>query len=531
MAAFSGVAVSAVVLLTVLASFAATSGASALSQRQRRDQAVQIAAVVADAYRLAGSWERVDLTAARELARALGAELVVVTLDQQPVAGVGAHSGAPFAISVQRLLPIGLSAVSPGAGPSRVNAPVGPTNSRAPSGTPSRGASPTGPARIGTSSPALAPTPAPAPTPAHSRSDGGPGPGPRTQTPAGTGSGGPRTVQPSPAPTAQVPVTVDGVTVGAIALTFSTNSLPAADRHARDLLLQRMWLAAGLAVLIALVVAALVSHRITRPVSRLAAVAVAVGQGRSPPPLPARAPGELGVLSRSIGEMLDTIRRQDVARRTMAADVAHELRTPLTVLRAETEGLVDGVRAPTPERLASLHEEVLRLGRIVDDLGTLAVADVAALELRRTRVDLAAVTAKAVEAMRAVIGDAGLSLDATFASVDVDADPGRLAQVVTNLLTNALKFTPDGGSIEVALRPVDGMAELTVSDTGPGIEPDELPHVFERFWRGRRSAGIEGSGVGLAVVKQIVEAHGGSVGVESSLGRGSLFRVRLPLAH
>jgi two-component system sensor histidine kinase BaeS len=219
----------------------------------------------------------------------------------------------------------------------------------------------------------------------------------------------------------------------------------------------------------------------------------------------------------------------------VVADVAHELRTPVTILRGQTEQLLDGIAEPTTAALVSLHDEVLRLERLTDDLATLSAADAAGLALRTAPIDLATLTRSAVEAMNATFDDAGLHVDLhvdpdAAGRVIIDADATRLTQVVTNLLTNAAKFTPPGGTVVVTVTRQGADAVLIVADTGPGVPADELPHLFERFWRGRAAGSRGGTGIGLAVVHALVTAHGGTVTADSPAGGGARFTVRYPLS-
>ena len=329
-----------------------------------------------------------------------------------------------------------------------------------------------------------------------------------------------------------VPVTAAGQRVGTASLLFPTGGGASAAEQARDVIVRNVGLAALLALTVALGVGLAVSRRISRPLVALTAAARAVeygGPGRGVP-VP-QAPGELGELSRAFARMTDALAHQEDARRALAADVAHELRTPVTILRAETEQLLDGIAEPTQDRVASLHDETLRLGRIVEDLGTLTAADGAALSLHRESVDLAEVVAGRVGAFRGRLEEADLRLVTDLRPAPLDADPARLDQVVANLLANAAKFTPAGGRVTVTVDQVGHWAELSVSDNGPGIPPDELPRVFERFWRGRGAAGTGGSGVGLAVVAELVRAHHGTVHAANLPTGGARFTVRLPLAH
>lgn len=312
---------------------------------------------------------------------------------------------------------------------------------------------------------------------------------------------------------------------------FIQTGLPAPERQVRDALARSVAAGAGLAVLVAVAVAVIVSRRVTRPVVALTAVARRLGAGERDARVGLTdAPGELGELSATFDEMAEALHREDELRRNLVADVAHELRTPVTILRASCEEMVDGLAAPTPERLVSLHDEVLRLGRVVEDLGGLAEAEAAGLRLERAPVDLADVAAGATDLLRPRFDEAGLRLDADLEPVVVNGDAARLHQIVTNLLTNALKFTPEDGTVTVRTGPTGSLARLEVSDTGPGIDAAELPHVFERFWRGRAGHGHQGSGIGLAVVAELAKAHGGRAEVDSRPAEGTSFRVLLPRA-
>lgn len=326
-----------------------------------------------------------------------------------------------------------------------------------------------------------------------------------------------------------VPVQTRQGEVGTALLRFPASGLPPAEREVRDTLARTVLVGSALAAVLALAVAAVLSRRITKPLRRLTETAREMERGdrEARANLPA-APGEVGELARAFDRMAEALAREDALRRTLVADVAHELRTPVTILQASCEEMIDGVAAPTPERLSSLHEEVLRLGRLVQDLETLSAAEAAGLQLTRVRVDLAELSAEVADRLAPRFAEAELTLDPRLEPVAVEGDRARLAQVVSNLLTNALKFTPAGGTVVLEAGPEGSLARLRVSDTGPGIAADELPHVFERFWRGQRAAGIAGSGIGLAVVAELVRAHGGRVEVASPPGRGAVFTVLLP---
>jgi two-component system sensor histidine kinase BaeS len=217
-------------------------------------------------------------------------------------------------------------------------------------------------------------------------------------------------------------------------------------------------------------------------------------------------------------------------RRDLVADVAHELRTPVAVLQAGHEALLDGVADPTPEQLASLRDEVLRLVRMVDDLQTLAAADAAALHLAWRPCDLAEIGRAAADSLAGRFGAAGISVERHLAPAEILADPRWMHHVVTNLLTNALKFSPPGSTIIIETGTSGGDAVLHVTDTGIGIPADELPRIFDRFWRGQQATPTSGSGIGLAIAAELAQAHGGSLTAESKPGAGTRMTLRLPAA-
>jgi two-component system sensor histidine kinase BaeS len=327
------------------------------------------------------------------------------------------------------------------------------------------------------------------------------------------------------------PVQAEGQRVGQALARFTGSGLGGADRALQTALLTAIAGAAGLAALLALFAGLAAARRITRPVERLIAATRAMGAGdRTARAGPVRAPGELAELAAAFDQMADALDRHEQLRRDLVADVAHELRTPIAVLQAEHEALVDGVAEPTPGQLASLRDEVLRLGRMVGDLQTLAEADAAALRLTLARADLARITAAAADSLVGRFEAAGITLTRQLAPVQVAADPGRIHQIITNLLTNALKFTPAGGQVALTAGPADGTAVLRVTDTGVGIPAADLPRIFDRFWRGHQAARTSGSGIGLAIAAELARAHGGELTAASTEGRGTQMTLTLPRA-
>ena len=296
-----------------------------------------------------------------------------------------------------------------------------------------------------------------------------------------------------------------------------------------------LWVAGGLAVLAAVGVGLLLARQISGPLRDLTAAARRVASGDLEGRVPVRSRDELGELAAAFNSMAEAVGRQRALRRRMAADVAHELRTPLAVIQAELEAMLDGVRPLSAESVADVHGETRLLSRLVDDLRDLSLAETGQLPLRKEATDMGelALTSAARFAPRAEEGGVGLEVEAADGLPPADVDPDRISQVLGNLLENALRHTPPGGRVTLRVGPASRPAtlEATVSDTGPGIPVEHLPNVFEHFYRadGARSRSAGGSGIGLAVVKQLIEAHGGRVWAESPPGRGATFGLTLPV--
>jgi signal transduction histidine kinase len=327
------------------------------------------------------------------------------------------------------------------------------------------------------------------------------------------------------------PVLVHGRQVGTVALGLSASGLGAADSVLRTALLRAIAGAAGLAALLALFTGLGVARRITRPIARLITVTRAMAGGdRSARAGEVGGPGELRELAAAFDNMADTLDREDTIRRDLVASVAHELRTPVAVLQAGHEALLDGVADPSPEQLGSLRDEVLRLARMIDDLQTMAAADAAVLQLTRERRDLADIAGAAADSLAVRFEAAEVTLDRHLAAAPVLADERWMHQVVTNLLGNALKFTPAGGTVTIRTGHHGADATLEIADTGIGIPADELPRIFDRFWRGQAAAQTSGSGIGLAIAAELARAHGGTLTADSEPGRGAKFTLTLPLA-
>jgi two-component system, OmpR family, sensor histidine kinase BaeS len=288
--------------------------------------------------------------------------------------------------------------------------------------------------------------------------------------------------------------------------------------------------AAVLAVAAAVTVVA--GRRLVRPVRALTRAAERMQAGDHGARVPVKGRDEVGGLAHAFNAMAESLEAGADQRRAMVSDVAHELRSPLANIQGYLEAAQDGVVPLDDALIASLLDDATTLHRLVDDLQVLALADAGRLTMHRQPVDAAELVQAVVVAQRGAAAAAHVRLEADAPQpVPVAGDPDRLRQVLVNLVGNALRYTPPGGRVTVTASPAGGTAVLTVHDSGIGIAPDHLPHVFDRFYRcdASRSRETGGSGLGLAIVRQLVAAHGGTVTAASEPGRGSTFTVRLPL--
>jgi len=239
-------------------------------------------------------------------------------------------------------------------------------------------------------------------------------------------------------------------------------------------------------------------------------------------------------MAQSFNRMTRELQRADQQRRNLTADVAHELRTPLQIIQGNLEGVLDGVYQPDEDHIKATLDETRSLARLVDDLQTLSLAEAGQLPLRKEKVDVTELLSDVVTSFSSQAEALGINLrlethgDPT--ALFITADPGRLDQVLGNLVHNALQHTPQGGTITLQAEPVQAGVRLQVTDTGEGIPAGDLPFIFDRFWRGDRSrarAGGASSGLGLAICKQLVQAHGGRIEAESQVGNGTTFTIEL----
>ncbi len=289
------------------------------------------------------------------------------------------------------------------------------------------------------------------------------------------------------------------------------------------------------ALVVAAIVARIIGARLLRPIDELRAATRRMAAGDFATPVPVPAEVELASLANDVndlGEHLATIERR---RTQLLGEVTHEMRTPITVIRGQTEGLIDGVITPSAEVFAGLADEAARLQRIVDDLTLLSRADEGTLEIEVTDLDLGAVAAGAAERLRPQFEYADVALVVEVGDppepIPVRGDVGRLTQVLSNLLGNALGHSPAGATVTIRCGRQNSLAFVDVIDNGPGIAADEAERIFERFYRGSRTGtGGAGRGIGLTIARSLARAHGGDVVVDSE-GPGARFRLTVPVSE
>jgi signal transduction histidine kinase len=302
-----------------------------------------------------------------------------------------------------------------------------------------------------------------------------------------------------------------------------------------DQVRQNLLLAGLIASLIGAVLGLTFSRTLTRPLNQLAAAARSIAAKDLTRRVRPSGSIEVADVGQAFNEMADSLQQAEELRCNLVADVAHELRTPLSVIQGNLTGQLDGVFPLDLSETARLYDQTRLLSRLVDDLRELAQAEAGQLQLNIGPIDLRPIIESTVGAFSGLASEkeTKLIVEAPIDLPVVKADGERISQVLGILLSNALRHTPVNGAITIkAVAAAQGL-EVSVSDTGDGIAPDDLPYVFDRFWRGDKSRAREtgGSGLGLAIAKQLIESQGGQIGVESQLGQGSRFWFKLPLAE
>jgi signal transduction histidine kinase len=328
------------------------------------------------------------------------------------------------------------------------------------------------------------------------------------------------------------PIQVDGQTVGY--LIFSPPPFDE-DSPERDFLIrttQFLVYGALAATAIALLLGTVLSRSLTSPIRELTQATHAVSQGDLSQQVPVRSNGELGELAQAFNKMSSELWRSVNARKQMTADIAHELRTPLSLILGHAEAVHDGVLPPTRENFEIIRDEATRLEHLVNDLRILSLADAGELAITLQTIEPERLLQEVASLYQVETQRKNITLDLDIASPlpTIEVDPGRMTQVLTNILDNALRHTPEGGEIAVSAKEVNGQIELAVQDSGPGLNAEDLDRIFNRFYRTDVSRQREdgGSGLGLAIAKSIVQAHGGQVSAESEAGKGLKVIVTLP---
>ena len=327
------------------------------------------------------------------------------------------------------------------------------------------------------------------------------------------------------------PIVVGGERVATLrAAPVGGSLLSPADVDLRDSLDRLHMIAGAIAVAIALAAALLLAQAMSAPLRRIRGAAQRMERGELEAEIEPGGDAEVRAVGHALNRLAETLKHEDQVRRESVADLAHELRTPVSGLLSRIEAAQDGIFADQSANLEAMHAEALRLRRLLDDLDKLAAAERPGMLLEKRPVDLAALASSTAEQMAASFTEKGIALEPDLSPARIEGDPDRLAQIVANLLSNALRYTEAGGEVRLRVAGDGEGAVLVVEDTGIGIDAEDLKHVFKRFWRAdrSRSRATGGTGIGLAIVRELVIAHDARIDVESTPGRGTRFRVTFP---
>ena len=327
------------------------------------------------------------------------------------------------------------------------------------------------------------------------------------------------------------PIQNEGMTVGWIGFTQMGNRLPPEAQIFLSRQIRISIIALAFALIVAATLAFLLARNVSRPVAKLGETVKDLSRGEYLARVDVKTHDEIGDLANRVNHLADTLEKNRTARQRWMADIAHELRTPVAIMKGEIEALVDGVRAPDERMSQSLNEEVDHLSTLINDLQTLALADAGALSLQKEKVDLGELSSQCAETFQDRLQEREIRIELDFPeNLVIEADASRLRQLLHNLLENCSRYTQRGGLVKMTLGKQKGTAELVVEDSGPGLEAEQIEHLFERFYRveSSRSRTSGGTGLGLSICKNIVEAHGGTITAESSDAGGLRLRIVLP---
>ncbi len=296
--------------------------------------------------------------------------------------------------------------------------------------------------------------------------------------------------------------------------------------------LNKMLFSVGLfSLLFALILGAIMAKRLSSPISRAVATAKMISKGFFSDRISEKSStSEITELTDTINDLADTLEKQEILRKRLTGDVAHELRTPLATLQSHLEAMIDGIWEPEKDRLIGCHEEIVRISKMVGNLEKLARYEGENLILNKTKFNITETVQHIINNFESEYLNKGLEIDFRAEEQVISADKDKISQVVINLISNALKYTPSGGKVEVIIKGGETNTQVVVKDNGPGIPQEDLPYIFERFYRADKSRNrlTGGSGIGLTITKAIVEAHKGKIEVISNIGTGTEFIVNLP---
>ncbi|TXK71939.1 cell wall metabolism sensor histidine kinase WalK [Paenibacillus sp. N3.4] len=307
---------------------------------------------------------------------------------------------------------------------------------------------------------------------------------------------------------------------------------PAFDNHFEQALVQSVLWSAIIGIVFAVLISLIIAKKVANPLIHMKKTAERMAGGELTARTKVKGNDELAQLGVSLNYLAEQLQAQELLRKTLTADVAHELRTPLTTLKSHMEAMIEGIWEPTSKRLESCYEEIERLRFLVGDLEQLTEMESPQFTLHLQKEDVSAIVEHHVMASRAAFEKNGIELNLMIqANVQLLVDKQRIGQVVVNVLMNALKFTPPNGHVKVEVETENLMAVIRVTDTGIGINKADLPFLFERFYRADKSRNRQtgGSGIGLTIAKRLVEAHRGTIHLESIVGKGTCVTIQLPL--
>lgn len=348
-------------------------------------------------------------------------------------------------------------------------------------------------------------------------------------------SGVNRVTAPGPTYDKAIRLTADSKPIGTLYISF----LGEGGMSAQDLAFKRRinasLLGTGAAAgLLALLLSFFLSRRLTSPLRAMARTAKKLKGGDLEERVEVDRADELGELSLALNHLAASLERQEALRKSLTADIAHELRTPLATVQSYVEAFIDGVLPADKENINSIHEEILRLTRLVQNVEQLALMENESLTLNRADVDVPEILKRLGVTVKPLFDEKKIRLkfDMNGRIPKIEADADRISQVFLNLIINAQKYTPPGGKVTVSLEPLDKELLVMVKDSGVGIPACELPYIFERFYRGdkSRTRASGGSGLGLTIAKELTEVHGGRIEADSKAGEGAEFRVFLPIS-